>query len=115
MKSIYRCSKYGFLEIKDGCQAYKTNIELAALCVNGIYGVAFIENDQKLHVIFNPEKTGLYEISRAVALAGYNTNLHQAGKTAYKVLPLYCLKVSVYYVNRNSFIGSLVAGLDIRR
>lgn len=114
MKSIYRSSRYGFLEIEDGSQAYKTDIELATLCVNGVYGAAFIENDQKLHVIFNPERTGLYEISCAVALAGYNTNLHRANKTAYMVLPLYCLKVSVYYVNWNAFISSLIAGLNIK-
>jgi hypothetical protein len=71
MKSIYRHSKYGFLEIEDAGEADSGDIELAAICVNGVYGAAFIPNDRKLHIIFNPQKTDLYEVSCAIALAGF--------------------------------------------
>ena len=73
MKSIYRCSTYGFLEMSGVCEADREGIELAAICMDGVYGAAFIPNDRKLHVIFNPQKTDLYEISCTIALAGYHT------------------------------------------
>lgn len=68
MKSIYRCSAYGFLEIEDVCLADQADVELAVLCVSGVYGACFAGNDKKLHVIFNPERTNLYEIGCAIAL-----------------------------------------------
>jgi hypothetical protein len=80
MKSIYRCSTYGFLEIEDACPANKADVELAALCVNGVYGACLVVNDKKLHVIFNPERTNLYEINYAIALTGYQAHLHGAAK-----------------------------------
>lgn len=76
MKSIYRCSTYGFLEIENTCPVDKTGIELSASCVSGVYGAAFIPGESRLHVIFNPEKTNLYEINCAIALAGYYGHLY---------------------------------------
>lgn len=75
MKSIYRCSTHGFLKIEDNCQMDKADIELAALCVNGVYGASFAVDDKKLHVIFNPEKTNLYEISCAIIQTGYKAHI----------------------------------------
>lgn len=113
MKSIYRCSTYGFLNIEDTVETDKADIELAALCVNGVYAAALIIGDKKLHIIFNPQKTGLYEVSSAVALIGYQTHLHKANKTAYSFLPYRSLKLSVYYVNSNAFMDALISGLNI--
>lgn len=78
MKSIYRCSTYDFLEIGDICETDKADIELAALCVNGVYGAAFIISQGRLHIIFNPEKTNLCEMSFVIELAGYKVHLHRA-------------------------------------
>lgn len=78
MKSIYRRSTYGFFEIEETCEADKADIELAVLCVNGVYGACFAVNDKKIHVIFNPERTNLYEISCAIALVGHHVHLRGA-------------------------------------
>jgi len=85
MKSIYRCSTYGFLEIKDACPVDKTGIELAASCIRGVYGAAFIISQGRLHIIFNPEKTSLYEINCAIALAGYYGQLHKADRKSIRI------------------------------
>lgn len=69
METIFRCSEYGFLKIDQVCEPDKTVIELAALCVDGIYGAAFIVEDGILHIIFDPEKISLDEIGRAVEQA----------------------------------------------
>lgn len=63
MESIYRCSAYGFLEIEETCETDKADIELAASCVSGVYGASFIASQGRLHIIFNPKKTSLHEIS----------------------------------------------------
>lgn len=78
MESIYRRSIYGFLEIEDIYEADKADIELAALCVSGVYGAAFILSQGRLHIIFNPEKNNLCEICCAIALTGYHAHLHGA-------------------------------------
>lgn len=80
MKSIYRCSKYGFLEIEDKCQMDKADIELAVLCVSGVYGACFAVDDKRLHVIFNPERTSIYEINCAIVLTGHKAYLDGAEK-----------------------------------
>ncbi len=69
MKTIFRCSEYGFLEVGRIGGQDKTTIELAALCVAGVYGASFVEEDGMLHIIFDPGKTGLDEIRRAVVPA----------------------------------------------
>jgi len=111
MRSIYRCSRYGFVEITGICEADRTDIELAALCVSGVYGAAMIVRDKKLHVIFNPEVTDLNEISQTIALIGYQTSLHEISKKAVS-FSLYRLKTLVYYVNSSVFLESLISGLN---
>jgi|GEM_PF-2978413 len=112
MKSIYRCSKYGFLEIKDFNEADKADIELAALCVNGVYGASLVIDNKKLHLIFNPENTNLYEISRSIDLTGHNPLLHEANKTAYRLwIPCYVLKSAICFINHNPFVELLILGL----
>jgi hypothetical protein len=69
METIFRCSEYGFLEIGQMCEQDKTIIELAALCVAGVYGAVFVVEDGILHIIFNPEKANSDEIGKAVKLA----------------------------------------------
>jgi hypothetical protein len=72
LKSIYRCSKYGFLEVDHICDLDRSLIELAILCIHGVYGTAFVEEEKKLHIIFNPTITNLNEISQAILLIGLN-------------------------------------------
>lgn len=69
MKTIFRCSEYGFLEVDRVCEPDKTIIELAALSATGVYGATFTIEDGVLHVIFDSEKTTMNEISRAVKQA----------------------------------------------
>lgn len=69
MKTIFRRSEYSFMEVDRVCEPDKTVIELAALSIAGVYGATFIIEDGILHVIFDPEKTGMDEISRAVKQA----------------------------------------------
>ncbi|MDR2948259.1 MAG: hypothetical protein LBV71_03530 [Prevotella sp.] len=54
-------------DVRTGQNYYR--IELAALCVAGVYGSVFIEADGILHIIFNPEKTNPDEIGKAIELA----------------------------------------------
>lgn len=74
MESIFRRSEYGFLKIGQAGEQDKCSIELAALCVTGVYGAAFITEEAILHIIFDPEETGLNEIRQAVSL--FETGLH---------------------------------------
>lgn len=85
MKSIYRYSTYGFLDVEDTCLADKADIELAALCISGVYGAAFIASQGRLHIIYNPEKTNLYEINCAIIMAGYYSHLHEAARKIFRI------------------------------
>lgn len=77
MKSIYKCSKYGFLEIEHTCELDKSLVELATLCVHGVHGTAFVEKEKILHVIFDPTITNLNEISQAIVLTSCEILLHK--------------------------------------
>lgn len=70
MKSIYKCSEYGFLEVEHDQELDKSLVELATSCVQGVYGIAFVEKEKILHVIFDPTITDLDEISHAIILSG---------------------------------------------
>lgn len=77
LKSIYRCSKYGFLVVDHVCELDESLVELAALCIYGVYGAAFVEKEKKLHIIFNPTITNLNEISQAIMLIGSKICSHK--------------------------------------
>jgi hypothetical protein len=69
METTYRHSEYGFQEIDRVCKPGKTIIELATLCVNGVYGATLVTEDGILYVIYDPDKTCLDGISRAIGHA----------------------------------------------
>ncbi len=83
MKSIYRSSKYGFLKVGT-CELDKSLVELAALCIHGVYGTAFVEKEKILHIIFNPTITNLNEISQTIMLTGCEILLHEEMENSLK-------------------------------
>ncbi len=77
------------LKVKGVCKMCKERIENAAL----IKGVKLAEWNQEtdiLKVIFNPKKTSLETIHKAVAEAGHETQKIKANKEVYNNLPKCC-------------------------
>ena len=72
----------------------RERIEKAAVSVSGV-ATAIWNNDTKLiSVDFDPEKTDLITIQKAIAKVGHDTELFKADDVTYKSLPECC-----YYRN----------------
>lgn len=69
-----------FLVVHGRWGTCKERIEKAALSVEGVSLASWSPLNGKLYLTFDARRTHLDEISMAVAAAGYDTNLHKAGR-----------------------------------
>jgi Cu(I)/Ag(I) efflux system membrane fusion protein len=68
----------------------KTRIEKAATKVKGVSSVSWDQQAQELHVNFDPEKTSVEAISKAIAKTGHDTEKDKADDKVYAKLPKCC-------------------------
>lgn len=58
--------------------------------VIGVYSAVYDLEKNKLHIDYNKNRTSTETISKAVAAAGHDTNLHKADDAVYEVPPACC-------------------------
>ncbi|MDR2139252.1 MAG: heavy-metal-associated domain-containing protein [Tannerella sp.] len=81
---------HAHLHVKGSCEMCKTRIEKAAKKVKGVTSVSWNKNSRMLHVNYDPAKTSLEAVSKAVAKAGHDTEKDQAKDKTYQALPQCC-------------------------
>jgi Cu(I)/Ag(I) efflux system membrane fusion protein len=81
---------HAHLQVKGSCDMCKTRIEKAAKKVKGVTSVSWDKQSQTLHVNYDPAKTSLEAISKAIAKVGHDTEKDKAEDKVYKALPKCC-------------------------
>ncbi|MDR2764728.1 MAG: heavy-metal-associated domain-containing protein [Tannerella sp.] len=78
------------LHVNGSCDMCKTRIEKVAKKVNGVTSASWDKESQTLHLNYDPEKTSVEAVSKAIAKAGHDTEKDKAPDKAYKALPKCC-------------------------
>jgi Cu(I)/Ag(I) efflux system membrane fusion protein len=81
---------HAHLQVKGSCEMCKTRIEKAAKSVKGVTSASWDRKEQTLHLNYDPEKTSLEAISKAVAKTGHDTEKNRAEDRVYNALPKCC-------------------------
>jgi Cu(I)/Ag(I) efflux system membrane fusion protein len=90
LSGIFAEDTHAHLQVKGSCEMCKKRIEKAAGGVKGVTSASWDQESQTLHLNYNPEKTSLEAISKAIAKAGHDTEKNKAEDKAYKALPACC-------------------------
>lgn len=83
-------TKHTMLKVRGSCEMCKERIEKAALSVGGVTSAVWDINQQVVHLDFDPSKTDVGKISKAIALAGHDTEKDKASQKTYDTLPACC-------------------------
>ena len=78
------------IEVRGNCEMCKKRIEKAAYTVSGVKSAEWHQDDQTLHLIINEEKTNDFEVRKAVAKVGHDTDKVRATDEDYKKLHTCC-------------------------
>jgi Copper chaperone len=92
---MYDNLEHAMLIVRGNCEICKQRIEKAALAVEGVYAATWNVQTEKLHLGFDPDRTGLEIISEAIAKAGHETELNRVDEKTYSLLPECCKYVRV--------------------
>ena len=68
----------------------KDRIEKAAKSVENVTFASWDMEKQELHLNFDPDKTSIETISKAIAAAGHDTDKDKAPDEVYNALPACC-------------------------
>jgi Cu(I)/Ag(I) efflux system membrane fusion protein len=68
----------------------KDRIEKTAKSVSGVSSATWDLKAKELHLNYNPEKTNLDAVSKALAKVGHDTEKHKADEKTYNALPSCC-------------------------
>lgn len=82
--------EYADLEVQGLCEMCKETIETTVTKVKGVTNATWDKESKKLHLNFDPHTTSVAAVSKAIAEAGYETELDKADKAAYEALPGCC-------------------------
>ena len=77
-------------KVKGNCGMCETRIEKAANSVDGVKSADWDKETKMIEVYFNPGKTDLHKIHKAIADAGHDTEMHKASNEVYEKLPGCC-------------------------
>jgi len=77
-------------EVKGNCGMCETRIEKAAGSVEGVCSADWIQESKMLELTFDPARTSLDDIQKAIAAVGHDTPLYRAKNEVYKNLPTCC-------------------------
>jgi Cu(I)/Ag(I) efflux system membrane fusion protein len=78
------------LKVQGSCGMCKTRIEKAAKGIEGVTVANWDKDAQQLHLHFDPKKTSVDAISKAVAKTGHDTEKDKADDEVYNALPGCC-------------------------
>ncbi len=76
--------------VSGNCDMCKERIETAAKSVTGVLNAEWNKTDKMAHIRFEPAKTNLDAIEKAVAKAGHDTEKFKAKDETYQLLPECC-------------------------
>lgn len=82
--------EHAMLGVKGLCDMCKETIETTAKDVEGVTMASWNMESKELHLNFDPQKTSVDAVSKAIAKAGYETDLDKADQKAYEALPGCC-------------------------
>ena len=82
--------KHEMFQVSGNCGMCKETIESAVKTLDGINKADWSQETNVIHVSFNADKVQLAEIHKAIAKAGYDTELEKANDDVYKGLPGCC-------------------------
>ncbi len=82
--------EHAILGVKGLCEMCKETIETTAKSVEGVTMASWDLEKKELHLNFDPNKTSVDAVSKAIAKAGYDTDKDKADQAAYDNLPACC-------------------------
>ncbi len=82
--------KHESFMVSGNCEMCKSTIETAAKSLPGVNVANWNQETKMTHISFNPDKVKLSEIHKAIAQAGYDTELEKASDEVYNNLPGCC-------------------------
>lgn len=89
-QSMTAKSEHAMINVQGLCEMCKERIEKAAKGVSGVTSASWDQKSKQLHLNFDPAKTNVDAISKAVAKAGHDTDKYKADKAVYDTLPDCC-------------------------
>ncbi len=90
MQSTSASEEHAMLTVQGLCEMCKDRIEKAAMAVNGVSTASWDLKTKQLHLNFDPAKTSVDEIAKAVAKAGHDNDKYKADQATYDALPACC-------------------------
>lgn len=76
--------------VKGNCKMCKSNIETAALSLNGVLKADWDVKTKQVSLVYDDQMIDLTSIHQAISNSGYGTDLNELNKEAYDNLPLCC-------------------------
>jgi Cu(I)/Ag(I) efflux system membrane fusion protein len=83
-------SEHAMLAVQGLCEMCKDRIEKATKSVNGVTSASWDIKTKQLHLDFDPAKTSVDAVAKAIAKAGHDTDRYKADKATYDALPACC-------------------------
>jgi copper chaperone CopZ len=80
-------------KVSGNCEMCKVRIEKASLSVKGVKMATWDIPSNIISVIYNPNKSPVEDIHKAIAGAGHDTSIEKAPESVYVNLPACCLYV----------------------
>lgn len=90
MKEKGSKTEHAQLKVGGSCGMCKERIEKTAMEVSGVSSATWDLKDKVLHLNFDPNKTDLNKISKAIAKVGHDTEKDKADQKVYDALPGCC-------------------------
>jgi Cu(I)/Ag(I) efflux system membrane fusion protein len=82
--------EHAMLKTLGSCGMCKTRIEKTAKGIDGVTVANWDKDSQQLHLHFDPKKTSVDAISKAIAKSGHDTEKDKADDEVYNALPGCC-------------------------
>lgn len=82
--------QHAMISVQGNCEMCKDRIEKAAKAISGVSSANWDQKTKQLHLNFDPAKTSVDAVSKAVAKAGHDTDKYKADKATYEALPACC-------------------------
>ena len=90
MQAATTGGEYVMLTVQGLCEMCKERIEKAAKSVSGVTSANWDIKTKQLHLGFDPAKTSVDAVAKAIAKAGHDTDKYKADKATYDALPDCC-------------------------
>jgi Cu(I)/Ag(I) efflux system membrane fusion protein len=90
MQATAPVGEHAMLTVQGLCEMCKDRIEKAAKSVSGVTSASWDIKTKQLHLNFDPAKTSVDAVAKAIAKAGHDTDKYKADKATYDALPSCC-------------------------